>query len=187
MFRRIWQFSVVFVALAAIPVFAQGNGGQSPAQAQAAAPCPLEGPSVADTLKYINNDLSGQTDGDLGATNFSFTVTGSAIIVSFVQTIPGYSLENQSISYPSYSLDCHTKVGNHPHTGDAVFADCINRLYGAKGTSAYDYMSGLILPFQSDQDHEERLARALSHLIALLRQQYKQSNSDPNDPFAKPQ
>jgi hypothetical protein len=45
----------------------------------------------------------------------------------------------------------------------------------------------LSLPFNADDDHGQRLSRALSHLIALLQQEYKQSHSDPNDPFAKPQ
>jgi hypothetical protein len=153
-------------------------------QSQVAA-CPLEGPSIADTLKYINDALSGQTDDNIGGTNFSLSVAGPSIVVSFVQTIPGYPPENQSINYAIYSLDCHAKIGNHPHTGDAVFSDCVNRLSCGKGTDAYDYMSTLILPFQSDKDHEERLARALSHLLAVLQQQYKQSHPDTKDPFAK--
>jgi hypothetical protein len=97
--------------------------------------------------------------------------------------------------YPVYSLDC--KAEGHGYERYHVIANCVPLVVCAKQILNFDDGTGKEVPssflyqlnfdFALDGEHGERLARALSHLLALLQQQYKQSHSDPNDPFAKPQ
>ncbi|WP_263352728.1 hypothetical protein [Acidicapsa acidisoli] len=169
-----------------------------------ATPCPLDGPSIADTLRYINDALGSQSftdngSGDQTDNGYSLTISGSQVTLSYLTTY-GKSWKYRSdqsaptqVSFASYNVDCHAVgerginyVVNVPCTvaGDCVTAN-VQRDDGSWTTALTFH--GFGMKFAVDEDKGQRLARAFSHLLALLQQQYKQSHSDPNDPFAKPQ
>lgn len=154
-----------------------------------ATPCPLEGPSIQDTLKYLNDALSMQVFNSKGQTtdSYSLSVDDGKVILSEKSTRQN---DNNAIWMKSFSsvydLNCHAR--GVPGNSYTVVADCINYAgcvhTGWNGDLA---MPGFSMFFDVDQDKGQHLVRAFSHFIALLQQQYKQSHSDPNDPFAKPQ
>jgi hypothetical protein len=176
---------------------------QIQSQPQAAA-CPLEGPSIADTLKYINDALTA--DGDIKGDPNGFLIEHRSldaqgdklVFIEHVSTLKGGEVSGPSWwtheIYPVYSLDC--KAEGHGYERYHVIANCVPLVVCAKQILNFDdgtskevpssFLYQLNFDFAIDGDHGERLARALSHLLALLQQQYKQSRADPNDPFSKP-
>jgi len=176
---------------------AQGSPLHAQSSTQTAA-CQLEGPSIADTLKYINDELGTATHTDAGATTnqFSLAVSGDNLIFTLFYQILGHDGALQQRRMPLNQANCHP---SEPTTWDNGFkvllkcdtsARCVQCYAQPDGTD-WERISlsldGLELFTPGDKDHADRMGRALSHLIALLQQQYKQSHSDPNDPFAKPQ
>jgi hypothetical protein len=180
------------------PLYAQN-------QTQAAA-CPLEGPSIVDTLKYINDALVSQSfaaggNGDSTHDNYSLAISESQVTLSWNLTYgPSWrNVQNKGpylnkSSFAIYNIDCHA-MGT-PGDFYRVSAPCATSNTGcvSSGAEGFDgsWMtlyagSGFDMTFAVDADKGQRLVRAFSHLIALLQQQYKESHSDPNDPFAKPQ
>jgi hypothetical protein len=169
------------------PLYAQNQSQPQPAA------CPLEGPSVADTLKYINDALAAAPGRDfdqavVGRQGDSLTYT--------VHTIVGGGWA--SYRAPIYSVKCDsgndgTPVGEFYSFNVWCAHDSCITLSGKAEASDQTWtdvsmrIPNINIQARLDPEHGQRLARAVSHLIALLQQQYKQSHSDPNDPFAKPQ
>jgi hypothetical protein len=182
------------------PLYAQTQSQPQPAA------CPLDGPSIADTLKYINDALVSQSfaaggNGDSTSDNFSLAISESQVTLSWNLTYgPSWrNVQNKGpylykSSFAIYNIDCHAQ--GTPGDSYRVSASCATSNTGCVsfGAEGFDgsWMtlyagSGFDMTFAVDAEKGQRLARAFSHLIALQQQQYKQSHSDPNDPFAKPQ
>jgi hypothetical protein len=183
------------------PLYAQNQSQPPPAA------CPLEGPSIADTLKYINDALAAAGDQNTDPNGFRFE-RRSLVLTQDQLTIRWHTVslkdgqpDNstpfwEAYSFQVYSLDCTVRVSQYG-TYYSIVSNCSNGM--PCGTESVETDSGgernirpearesLAFSVGIDSERAERLARALSHLIALLQQQYKQSHSDPNDPFAKPQ
>lgn len=160
---------------------------QSQPQPQPAA-CPLEGPSIADTLKYINDALAvGQLPDIDDAISVQkdrlFQIDHvSSMGIGEAQSAAVYALNCQSLTGTvkgerfEIDLECH--AGNCFESWVQDNPQASWRTRGSAGAMA--------ISFNCDNEKGRRLVQALSHLIALLQQQYKQSHSDPSDPFAKP-
>jgi hypothetical protein len=191
--KRSWVLTFVISALSLFLGLAQGSPLYAQNQSRPQTPtCPLEGPSIADTLSYINGALAASPtpgldqamlvqQGDSLAYNKHFSMRGRGWNSSYA---------------PIYSLNCD--FGDTGATGSqfntlnvrCISANCVTVLYKAEGDESWTgtgiNLNQLIVNINIDDEHRTRLVRAFSHLIALLQQQYKQSHSDPNDPFAKP-
>jgi hypothetical protein len=173
------------IALGLLLALAQGSPLHAQNQPQATA-CPLEGPSIADTLKYINDGLESSHSQDVSVAPQTVSVEESNLII------------NRDYSrYPSpiYELNCQSVSGIDDGTGFGLLVRChagncvrISRNTPDGWRDASPAAQGfLMIGFHCDRDACQRFTRAFAHLIGLLQQQYKQSHSDPNDPFAKPQ
>jgi hypothetical protein len=161
---------------------------QTQSQPQAVA-CPIEGPSIADTLKYINDALAvGQLPDIDDAISVQkdrlFQIDHvSSMGIGEAQSAAVYALNCQSLTGTvkgerfEINLECH--AGNCFESWVQDNPQASWRTRGSAGAMA--------ISFNCDNEKGRRLVQALSHLIALLQQQYKQSHSDPSDPFAKPQ
>jgi hypothetical protein len=173
---------------------------QTQSQPQATA-CPLEGPSITDTLKYINAALAASEGLEFGNNhheNASLEFRQDELINRFDSVLYAQRTGERILtthfedSFPVYLLDC--KVAVNPNNPNVIAVSCATTINCGTGRNYTDDGAANGGPnnyfnvwYRGDIDHGERLARALSHLVALLKQQYKQSHSDPNDPFAKPQ
>lgn len=174
-------------ALGLLLALAQGSPLYAQNQPHATA-CPLEGPSIADTLKYINDAIT-RYPGNINGVRPTL-VSGTADALTVYYDIGGGV--NGRNSAHIYALACSVSWES-PST---VVVSCQDKHYCFQrnfNTPSSDWMpagvptdSGNLIPFNCDDDSGQRLARAFAHLIALLQQQYKQSHSDPSDPFAKP-
>lgn len=145
------------------------------------AACSLEGPSIPDTLKYIND---ARPDNERISFNEESLVFTSELYMT---------RETAAI----YLLDCQMIKGSVSGDGFTIKLPCRaamcfkiqGRKYDDQGEFSY-YLVSLrdfsFMDFKCDDEKGQRLVRAFRHLIALLQQQYKQSHSDPSDPFAKP-
>jgi hypothetical protein len=191
-------------------LFGLGQGSSLDAQNQSqpqATACPLEGPSMADTLKYVNDSLA------LNGTNLKLTggtwridtalvsVHNDRLVLDERQEVisrTGEAIDGtgsfHTYSFPIYGLTCNAHTSRQEDGLSTVEASCEHSMSCGKehivsddGTVNEASTDHLVLWYGTDNEHSLRLARALSHLIALLQQQYKQSHSDPSDPFAKPQ
>ncbi len=155
-----------------------------------------------DTLKYINDALS--TDGadapysdGVSTENRVLKLLGEKLVFAYHES----DLKNGAVAkpvrqvreiYPVYSLDCKADgfINGARYT---ILASCSSKEDCGTSISNYDNdggseqfsIGGFSMSFAVDRDHGERLARALSHLVAMLQQEYKRSHSDQNDPFAK--
>jgi hypothetical protein len=187
--KRIAIFA--FSALASLWCLAPG----SPLYAQnQLAACPLEGPSIGDTLKYINDAIGGvQREGISG---YWLALSVDSLVMSYhYEFAPSSSIINEKTA-PVYSFDCKAS-GAQESGGYHLSAKCANFQLCVSARARQDdgtwtpkregVEAELGLYLKADDVQGDRLARAVSHLIALLQQQYKQSHSDPNDPFAKSQ
>lgn len=167
-------------------------------QISPSAACPLEGPSIADTLKYINDALAAwgrpvqnrPSDGE----RYSLAVSQEDELA-----LTEYNPETKKSykhTYSIMSLNCKARGRGYPDDY-VISAQCLDERScgkssllrdGGDWTEPRSWLSDTALEIAliTDNEHGDRLTRALSHLIALLQQQYKQSHSDPNDPFAKP-
>jgi hypothetical protein len=190
--KRNMNIVLVVAALGLVGGIGQGLPLYAQTQTQSAA-CPTEGPTIADTLKYINDAIKFNpplSNGD--KLSSSVSVEGRALFV----------YENQSGSWGTgyrrsmaqiYALDCNAKLIGPSE----VFLECLksqspcvqNSFDAGAGweQAGFGKTEVISIRFTGDDDHGQRLTRAVTHLIALLQQQYKQSHSDPKDPFAKPQ
>ena len=126
--------------------------------------------------------------------NYSLSVAGGQLNLSF-----NINRGSHKISAAIYDLNCHAQgsrgeVGGKGQVYEALawcmgYNQCVQfsllkndgTWWQAGGTNRFGF------DFTTDDDKGQRLVRAFSHLLAVLQQQYKQSHSDPNDPFAKPQ
>jgi hypothetical protein len=163
------------------PLYAQN---QSRPQAVA---CPIEGPPVADTLKYINDALASDNRTDIvdviSVQKDRLFQIDHVSGIGEAQSAAVYALNCQSLRGTVFGerfevdLECH--AGN---CFEAWVQDNPQASWRTRGSAG-----AMAISFNCDNEKGRRLVQALSHLIALLQQQYKQSHSDPSDPFAKPQ
>jgi len=185
--------SVLVLGLATVASLHAQNQLQAP-------PCPIDGPSVADTFKYLNDAIGPVVDRTdklpISGSHYSLSAVGDELIFSWLDQqnwkIEGHVHVNQ--------LDCRSSVEElSPPWGRGfiVSTDCVldyglcfhRRFKGNDGSWVDDPVSlgGLSFPVMQDRNEAERLRKALSHLIALLQQEYKQSHSEPRNSSAKPQ
>jgi len=154
------------------PSYAQGQ-----TQPEAEGTCTIEGPSVADTLKYIN-DVPGadgdswqiRIEGNLLVGYFrpsgnSFTLRRSVAISALKceSVSGGANGDNFNIQFRCAAKDCVTETGSERHT------DVTDSVTYPKDSWDASY--------RLNDDHGQHLVEAFSHLIALLQQQYNQSHS----------
>jgi hypothetical protein len=186
-------------ALVLILGLATGASLQAQNQPQAA-PCLFEGPSIADTVKYLNDAIGPVADTTdrfpFTGSHYSLSAVGNELILSWLDR-QNWRIEGHVYVY---QLDCRSSVEELSPPwgiGFIVGADCIldyglcfHKRFQQSDGSWIEFpisLSGLSFPVIRDRNQAERLGKALSHLIALLQQEYKQSHSGPNDSLAKPQ
>ena len=177
------------------------------------APCPLEGPSIPDTLKYINDALTAYGDGPESADQignfktekYSLSTSENKLVLTYHDIQLAGSTRDSWERYisPVYVLDCHGTglMGSNGAPGYQITfrasaravtqAVLLGSVGGVGGVWVEDIRPATVgdvftFTLKTDEDHGNRVIRAMSHLIALLQEQYNQTHSAPNDPFAKP-
>lgn len=162
--------------------------GIASAESRPVKPCVVNGPAVNDTLAYLNNG---------GGPQLSYEAsTGKLIMSSEGPESSGRNVGKYgkgTYSAPILALNCETSA---QELGDTswFYLDCLEGqecfshdwMYTDDNSTGHDQMFRISQHLQSNPDQADRYGRALSHLVYLLQQQYKQSHSNPNDPFAKP-
>ena len=143
-------------------------------------PCVSDGPGLAQTLQYINGaDHKGPQLFYEGGSLIQLDESTAASLTS---------------TAPVLALDCHTYAWDYGDksefvmsclNGDTCFAVEFEGWDGYKKREPYVAEVSQHLP--TNPERADLYARALSHLIVLLQQDYKLRHSHPNDPFAKPQ
>jgi hypothetical protein len=145
--------------------------------------CSVDGPSLAQTLAYINVTLALQSFDTSYATTDSFqlTVSGNQLVLyNSVHVHPG------QVDYKPYpirgtekaavnDLDCHVAGGQRQDEFD-ITATCLNSKRCSSITTSNDPddssdLPSLDLPFHVDKATGVLLQQAFSHLITLLQQQ----------------
>jgi hypothetical protein len=186
--KRFGITQVVISALGVLSGLTQGppSYAQSQTQPQAAGMCTIEGPSVADTLKYIN-DVPG-ADGD----SWQIRIEGNLLVGYLRPSSNSFTLRR---SVTISALKCGSvSGGGNGHDFNIQFRcaakDCVTE---SESESHTDVSDSITYPkdswdasYRLDEDHGQRLVQAFSHLIALLQQQSNQSHSEPGLPRAKP-
>jgi hypothetical protein len=195
--RRMKQSRATIFAISALGLLLSPLYAQTQSQPQPVA-CPLEGPSIADTLKYLNDVLAVVkiTTTNTTMSKYSLSISGEELILS--SYLQSANSANVQLRLFVNQLDCHPGT-TFPYASDGggflVSLTCAGLSSCEREYMTLDDRSwassgsriDLMIPSPGDRDHADRMTRALSHLVALLQQQYKQSHSDPNDPFARPQ
>lgn len=186
--------ATIFAISALVLLLSLVQGSPLSAQTQSqtqSADCPLEGPSVAETLKYINDALPYSDRSSEQAQFFQLGMQDNVLTVKIRGTI-GNTLFRYSA--PVNALRCQLLSGSMKGPTFMLSVPCVDGDCVSDSTQTYDgvwasptYMHLFYVQFSVDNDRGQRLVRAFSHLIALSQQQYKQSHSNPTDPFAKPQ
>ena len=169
-------------------------------QFDAVGPCARIGPSVEETIAYINTALAtwdaertSDIDPSLALDTHYISVTQSDLAITFHTPgiAGGFSTTH---AYPIYSLDCKA-TGQQMGKSFFIQTFCLKYSDCGKVTTVWD--DGVARPqyptpagplhfgLTVDTDRGGRVVNALSHLVALLQEKYKQSHSDPSDPFAK--
>jgi hypothetical protein len=173
--------------------------------------CNVGGPSLNDTVNYINNALSrsdhenaitgGTVQTRLSVDGDNFIVDEYASLRSGQSDTKAFSASHQLHQAINTSLDCPaiSSGANNNGTywlripcaaGNSCFSYSVKRDFDDFSTSYGSNKDDLIVFDQCDDICGQRLERAVAHLIALLQQQTRDKlkrNDDPNDPFAKPQ
>jgi hypothetical protein len=188
---------VRFTRAVAATLFMLMIGSLSMLQAQTDAACPMEGPSIADTLGYISNALanSGPSDpfGQQIYTTLQISVPpgGTQLVLRSFRTSERLEVSNELYieqTVPIKAASCIVDIGSGGSPGSETpqlsvrcqnHADCITSR-GWKTT----HNSVALLFLNMPNEQVEHLQRALSHLIALLQRQYKETHID-TDPFGK--
>jgi hypothetical protein len=211
--RRMKQSRATIFAISALGLLL-GLAQSSPLYAQnqpRSNDCKVEGPSLNDTVNYINNALSRSDHENAitgGAVQTRLSVDGDNLIVDeYASLRPGqsdtkaFSASHQLHQAFSTSLDCpaiSSGANNNGTywlripctTGNSCFSYSVKRDFDDFSTSYGSNKDDLIVFDQCDDICGQRLERAVAHLIAFLQQQTRDKlkrNDDPNDPFAKPQ
>lgn len=153
-------------------------------------PCIADGPSLKETVEYINRNMADSkspTYDDQGKRYIE--VNASEYKVSF------FSGREQVSSHVKY-LTCETEAvvdgkGYDPPMHyvslwcKQQYPGCFSgqRWNGANRDLKDTSQSGISFYYLAE-DMDERLARALSHLVVLLQQMYKSDPANVTDPFA---
>jgi hypothetical protein len=170
-------------------------------QTQAAA-CPLEGPSITDTLNYVNAALSRTGRATLADPGLiTITVDGDYLVVTEkhvddngMEFLHVYKALSTQLKCPAVNLRENGGISNSVGL-QCSERSCLNMSHTQRIGDGWEMMGGPPadsewLGFsQCDDVCGVRLSRAFSHLIALLQQQTRdrlRNSNDPNDPFANP-
>lgn len=178
-----------YTAVAAL--FLSMVGTASMAQTHPDPACKIEGPSIVETLAYINSSLAKSIPADLMKEqvyalqdSFQVTVTNTdpdhgalgAVYDGYYAAVNdlecGASLPGFNKLDGVYMLSIDCKGGK----------SCVSQ--GAMSRPAISHGDMFVLRLNMDSDHQERLKNAISHLIALLQKQYNETHTE-TDPFAK--
>jgi hypothetical protein len=166
--------------------------------------CSVEGPSITDTLNYVNAALSGTGRAPLADPGLiTITVDGDYLVVT-EKHVDDKGMEFLFVFKAlSTLLKCPAPVNLRQNGGTSnsvglqcLERSCVNMSHTQRIGDGWGMEDGIPedsewLSFsQCDDVCGVRLARAFSHLIALLQQQTRdklRNNDKPNDPFANPQ
>jgi hypothetical protein len=171
--------------------------GQTTNPVKRIAPCVADGPSINDTLVYLNKGLPV-----VGGRNQSISVDATKWTMTYTYRYSAQFRDEIPLPQPSTApiqmLSCST--GIYVDSGDGsmhIVGICESNVncmeiascpVGLDRGCSYSNGNSFVLDFGSlaDPSQVELNARALSHLIFLLQQQYKSAHAHANDPFAKP-
>ena len=144
-------------------------------------PCVATGPSAADTLAYLN--------GALADTQWSYDKS-TGMLSHFEGSLDP---DSDLMQAPILAVDCRAEA-REVNASSGVSLYCLNQkdCWVSKTPDNHSYaapkVDNKVYAFMpTDPDRADRYARALSHLVFLLQQDYRQRHAaNPNDPFAKP-
>jgi hypothetical protein len=160
-------------------------------------PCVVDGPSINDTLIYLNQYASGS--------HFSYNLANNLLLITTTEDWfyrawgdpphPHEDLVTWKLQVQLNRVGC---VGNAQNRSPPLVTPprSVVSLYCSQGANCVTCTSnddegkcsGLFI-YLNPQDLElaGRIGRATSHLIYLLQQQYKTTHpNEPKDPFAAP-
>ena len=154
-------------------------------------PCVLEGPNLADTVKYIDRNIlkaypyDDQGERSVSVDTFKYTISFSSPSqrlsshVKYLDCQAGINVVSSGYVTPMHyvTLNCRDQypkcfTGRKWDGSDRTWTD------SSQWFISIDYLAG---------DTDERVARALSHLVMLLQQAYKSDPTNAADPFTPPQ
>lgn len=153
-------------------------------------PCVAVGPTLPQTLLYLHGSDGKGSQFSYGE-QFSYDpIQGTLTLSSTHRLLGSPSYQHQTAAV--LSLDCHTSSYETPDDSESGFSmSCLDKVEcfvggDDQGVRKYRYTRGMIY-MPTNPDQADLYARALSHLIVLVQEDFKQRHStNPNDPFAKP-
>ena len=206
---KVLVWSAVIIAISyVVPIHAQNQPSN--------VACSVEGPTIQDTITYINNAASRADsvldNGDTSEPTRVSIEDGKLVLMQnfIAPTSDGIS---SSIKHAAdiRSLKCpQVDFVSYPNSNARVFVtcssgNCFEESHTRNVDSQWYYLTArdhwdIFVP-SCDSDCVVRLARAVSHLIAMTQQQVKDQEmkkeqqerdrakqyNNSNDPFAKPQ
>jgi hypothetical protein len=162
---------------------ASGQTGELWEQTGTIIPCQTSGPDLETTFQYINHNVGGAHGGMSG--EYLRLSTDHETISQHYRKWDRFNL---TFSFPITLMDCRTLVKSDDVSailfGCKTGSDSCAASHGESRDDALNARTNSSNLIQKDEDIEGalRLAKAMSHLVYLLQQEYAAKSQ--SDPFA---